>query len=142
MPRLIYTPSGTDVSHTFDWSIDDMDSTQAMLVERLSGCNWFGDAGERFSDGNFKFIHALLFVLAKSRGVIPVNTPPEAFVLKGSEFEADLTPDEAQAAYDRLSALDSLDESQSELMAELVKRDDVDTDPAPAEPEDPEAPKA
>lgn len=129
MPRLTYTPRGTETSHVFDFDFEDMDSTQAMLVEKLAGCNFYTDAPRLLSAGNARIIHAFLFVLAKAGGVIPANTPPEAFHVSGSEWEPDLNTAEAQRAYDSLSTREHLSDEESEMLAELAARDDVVIDP-------------
>ena len=143
MPRITYTPEGTETPYVFDFDFDEVPSAQAMTVERMTGMDWYSDIPAKFSKGNFRVIHALLFVFAKSRGVIPANTAPESFSFKGSEFGLDASTREAQALYDDMSPrIDSLTDEEAAAYAQIAGRDDVVQASADEPDEDaPEAPK-
>ena len=128
MPRITYTPTGVEKGYVFDFDFKDIDSTQAMLVEKLTGLDFGSGVPERFFSQNMRVIHALLFVLAKGNGTIPANTPAAAFKFTMAEVDLDLSTLEAQATYDgMLAKFDELDDDEREGFDLLAKRDDVHT---------------
>lgn len=151
MPRITYTPTGVEKGYVFDFDFKDIDSTQAMLVEKLTGLDFGSGVPERFFSQNMRVIHALLFVMAKAQGVIPANTPAASFKFTQAEIDLDMSTWEAQRTYDgMLASYDSLNEDEMAAFALLAAREDVDTDrsgDAPVEVDDGEsgdgeAPKA
>lgn len=148
MPRIIYTPTGVETPYTFDFDFKDMDSTQAMLVEKLTGLDFGTDIPERFFKQNMRVLHALLFVMAKAQGVIPANTSAGAFKFTQAEIELDMSTWEAQVTYDGMAShLDELDDSERAVFDLLGAREDVDTheddvEPVAVDEVDEAAPKA
>lgn len=117
MPRLTYTPEGADPK-VWDFSFGRLLSPERIAIEKLTGLGWAG-VQQGYWSNQGAVIHALLFVLMKRD--LPTLRPDE-LVFCDDEIDIDLNDDEAREALAKLREKSSLDDDESEALAELEGR--------------------
>lgn len=122
MPRLIYTPEGSDTPKTWDFSFGRLLSPERIAIEKMTGIGW-QNVQRGFFENRGDVIHALLYVLLKRE--IPALRPDEV-VFCDDEIGLDVTDEEAAETLKVLRAKANLTEDEANALAELEGRDSGD----------------
>ena len=122
MPRLIYTPEGSDTPKTWDFSFGRLLSPERIAIEKMTGLGW-QHVQRGFFENRGDVIHALLFVLLKRD--IPTLRAEEV-VFCDDEIGLDVTDEEAAETLKVLRAKANLTEDEANALAELERRDSAD----------------
>lgn len=131
MPRLTYKPEGADPK-VWDFSFGRIKFGERAAIEKATGLGWAGvQAG--FWSNHAEVIHALLWVLLK-RDIPTLRSTEVDFM--DDEIEVDLNDDEAREAFDRLNAMDELDDDEADALAELQERFAAEGTPEEAGPKE------
>lgn len=132
MPRLIYTPEGSDTPKTWDFSFGRLLSPERIAIEKLTGLGW-QNVQRGFFGNQGAVIHAVLYVLLKRD--LPALRPEEV-VFCDDEIGLDLTDEEARNALTELRAKSSLAEEEIEALHHFEERfadDDAEGGESPKE---------
>lgn len=127
MPRLIYTPEGSDTPKTWDFSFGRLLSPERIAIEKMTGIGW-QNVQRGFFENRGDVIHALLYVLLKRD--LPALRPDEV-VFCDDEIGLDVTDEEAAETLKVLRAKANLTDDEANALAELEGRggDSGDDDP-------------
>lgn len=128
MPRLIYTPEGSDTPKTWDFSFGRLLSPERIAIEKLTGLGW-QDVQSGFFGNQGVVIHAVLWTLLKRE--MP-SLKADAVVFCDDEIDFDLTEAEKADAVAELRGKTALTELEADVLAELEARDTPE-DGAPKE---------
>lgn len=118
MPRLIYTPEGSDAPKVWDFSFGRMLSPERIAIEKMTGLGWQG-VQEGFFSNRGAVIHALLFVLLK-RDIPTLRADELQFF--DDEIDLDLTDEEAEKGVEGLRAKAKLTDDEADALAQLEAR--------------------
>lgn len=118
MPKLTYTPDGSDKPKVWEFSFGRLLSPERIAVEKQTGMGWAA-VQQGFFQNSGVVIHAVLWVLLKRD--LPSLRADEV-VFCDDEIDFDLTDAEAAEMARALRRLPHLDDESAEALAELEKR--------------------
>lgn len=135
MPKLTYTPDGSDTPKVWEFSFGRLLSPERIAIEKQTGMGWSA-VQQGFFQNSGVVIHAVLWVLLK-RDLSGLRA--EEVLFCDDEIDFDLTDAEAADALKALRQQPHLNEDGAQALAELERRVGATT-PASEDAED-DAPK-
>lgn len=129
MPKLTYTPEGSDSPKVWEFSFGRLLSPERIAIEKSTGLGW-EDVQRGFFENRGVVIHAILWTLLK-RDLPGLRADEVQFY--DDEIGLDITTDEARSAVKAMKSQASLTDDEAEALAQMEARIAATEDEGPKE---------